>query len=191
VRFFDDIRRKPTTPRNLSALIQPAVQANVAVLLALKGEEYGWVCLASCVTDVSIHLGYAYIWMTAQSAHPQLQVALNAMALSWVTARSYSHQNVPVDRFSLPTMDVGPLMLMQNDREQGKEQGYPESSTMQTTLPDVPSPLIQSFYDYIPRDQRSENDAAASETGPRQVESRFILSVTADVNTTGRAGLED
>jgi hypothetical protein len=94
------------------------------------------------------------------------------MALSWVTARSYSHQNVAVDRFSLPRMDVGPLMLVQTDCEQGKEEGYGVSSTMQTTLPDVPPPLIESFYDYIPRDQRSETDAAAaaSETTLSQVE---------------------
>jgi len=120
--------------------------ANVAVLLALKGEEYGWVCLASCVADV----------------------ALNAMALSWVTARSYSHHNITVDRFSLPTMDVGPLMLVKSDCEQGKEN---VPTTLQTTLPDAPSPMpgapspmIQSLYDYIPRDQRSENSVAASES---------------------------
>ena len=37
------------------ALINVTFKANVAVLTFLKGEEYGWACLGSCVTDVCIH----------------------------------------------------------------------------------------------------------------------------------------
>jgi hypothetical protein len=179
--YSDDIRCKLTTSKSSSALMYSATQANVAVLLALKGEEYGWVCLASCVADVSINLSYAYVWMTDNSTHSRRQVALNAMALSWVTARSYSHHNITVDRFSLPTMDVGPLMLVKSDCEQGKEN---VPTTLQTTLPDAPSPMpgapspmIQSLYDYIPRDQRSENSVAASESTLSQVGSRIIYTL--------------
>ena len=31
-------------------------QVNIAVLTILKGEEFGWACLSSCVTDVCIDL---------------------------------------------------------------------------------------------------------------------------------------
>ena len=78
------------------------------------------------------------------------------MAVMWVTATSYSHQNVTVDRFSLPTMDVGPLMAMQTDCEVGKRDAQ-VSTTMQAAT--LPSPMLDSFFDYIPRDQRSDAGA--------------------------------
>jgi len=103
---------------------------NIAILTAFGGHEYGWACLGSCVTDV----------------------ALNAIALSWVTAGSYSRSITP-DQFSLPTTSVGPLTLVQSDCEQGKEWYHRGTSTIQTTLRDVPSPLPESYYNHIPRDQ--------------------------------------
>jgi len=133
--------RKVTTRTLYGACISLTISAaNVIVLLALKGEEYGWACLASCVTDV----------------------ALNAMAVSWVTATSYSRQNVTVDRYSLPTMDVGPLMAIQTNCEMGKERDPRASTTMQAAT--FPSPMLDSIYDYIPRDQRS--DAGAVDGAP-------------------------
>jgi len=107
--------------------------ANIVVLLARKGEEYGWVCLASCVTDV----------------------AINAMAINWVTSYSYPQQTVTVDRFSIPTIDVGPLTITQTDCENGKEQDHRASTTLECmTQSRLPSHVLESMYDYIPRDQR-------------------------------------
>jgi len=99
--------------------------ANIAILTLLKGKEYGWVCLGSCVTDVT----------------------LNAIALSWVTSTSYSQSPVELDRFSLPTMDVGVLTNAHPDSEQTKDLG----SVTHTTLRDLP----ESYYDYIPRHSAS------------------------------------
>ena len=87
------------------------------------------------------------------------------MAVSWVTATSYSRQNVTVDRYSLPTMDVGPLMAIQPHCEMGKERNPRASTTMQAAT--FPSPMPDSFYDYIPHDQRS--DAGAVDGAPRKV----------------------
>ena len=79
------------------------------------------------------------------------------MALSWVTAGSYSQDNVILDRFSLPTMDVGPLTLAQTDLEHGKEPDYPMGGDMGQV-----ASLPPSFYDYIPRDQRSQSGNSRS-----------------------------
>jgi len=104
---------------------------NITVLLALGGEEYGWVCLASCVTDV----------------------ALNALAINWVTATSYANQNVTVDRYSIPTIDVAPLTLVQ----QRKEQDFPVSTITQTSQAGSALSPLASYYDYLPRDQRPQD----------------------------------
>jgi len=117
--------------------------ANVVILLALRGEEYGWVCLVSCVTDV----------------------ALNAMVLSWVTSGSYSQHSVVLDRFSLPTLDVGPITLAQSEREGVKESYARGSMTLQTaTLHDPTSPIPESYYDYIPREQASQQPEPKGDT---------------------------
>jgi len=121
---------------------------NIAILTALRGEQYGWVCLSSCVTDV----------------------ALNALALAWVTSStssSCSHSSITLDRFSLPTMDVGALAFARSDYEQGNEPSCLGTSTMQMTLP---SPLPASFYDYLPRDQVPQADTQKT-TGKERLES--------------------
>ena len=101
----------------------------------------------------------------------QFQVALNAIALSWVTRGSYSSSGVTLDRFSLPTLDVGPLTLAQTDCERGKVPDYNETVTPQTTLRDVPSPLPlpESFYDYLPRDQVSQPQPQSPRTNVSKV----------------------
>jgi hypothetical protein len=146
-------------------------QTNVAILTSLKGEEYGWACLGSCVTDVR---PFAPNFtennqrtFSSSFPSPSQQVALNAIALSWVTAGSYSSNNAIVrDRFSLPTMDIGPLTLAQS--EQGKESDY-RGSTLLATVNDAHLP--ESYYDYIPRDQAT---VTPSRTAPlKKVTKRF------------------
>jgi len=101
--------------------------ANVAVLTVLKGTEYGWLCLGSCVTDV----------------------ALNALALSWVTAKSsYSIQTITVDQIPLPTMDTGPFVHVQSDC---KRRTAHDDCLMPPLSPTQPSEL-ESNLSYIPRD---------------------------------------
>jgi len=128
----------------LASLTTSAV--NVVILLVLKGEEYGWVCLSSCVTDV----------------------ALNAIVLSWVTSGSYSQNSVVLDRFSLPTLDVGPITLAQTDTERAKSPFSRGTITLQSaTLQDTTSPLPESFYDYIPREQTSQSQSQPEAQSPQ------------------------
>ena len=84
------------------------------------------------------------------------KVALNAIALSWVTAQSYSRNEVVVDRYSLPTMDVGPLAVTSpTDCERGKESEFCGSTTTHGMLQRGPLAVPETLYDYIPRDQVS------------------------------------
>jgi hypothetical protein len=118
---------------------------------------------------------------------------LNAIALSWVTAGSYSPSNATLDRFSLPTLDVSPLTLAQTDRERGKEPHYPGTTTLQTALHEVPSPLPESFYDYIPRDQVSQPQLPQPQR-PRIDVSKVKVTTpsgnTADINSDCSIGSE-
>ncbi|KAG7098067.1 hypothetical protein E1B28_000041 [Marasmius oreades] len=59
---------------------------NYVVIIALHGQEIGWICLVSCVTDVT----------------------LNALLLFWVSSGS-SRSGECCDRFSLPQMDMTAL----------------------------------------------------------------------------------
>lgn len=121
--------RKVATRTLYGACVSLTTSAvNVAILTAMKGQEFGWVCLGSCMTDVT----------------------LNAIVFSWVTSRPDSHSGITFDRFSLPTMDVGPLMLARSDCQERKPEHCGEN-----TQPELPLPLPASFYDYIPRDQLS------------------------------------
>jgi hypothetical protein len=94
----------------------------------------------------------------------KLQVTLNAIALSWVTAGSLPHNTITLDRFSLPTMDVGPLTQVQTEDKE------PRSIAQMTLPPDASLPLPESFYDYIPRNQvASLDDSLASKQANRKV----------------------
>jgi len=116
--------------------------ANIAILTAMKGDEFGWMCLASCVIDVT----------------------LNAIVFSWVTSRPDSNNGITFDRFSLPTLDVGPLMLVQPDPSQERK---PEQCGENASQPYL-RPLPASFYDYIPRDQLSRTSTHSTEDGHRR-----------------------
>lgn len=131
-----NLRLKKVAIRTLyGAIVSLTTSAvNVAVLTALKGEEYGWVCLGSCVTDV----------------------ALNAMALTWVTAKSSnSIQTATVDQIPLPTMDTA-----QSDC---KQMVHDDRDCVAPLSPKQPPPQMES--DFIPRNSRySEVDTVTSRT---------------------------
>jgi len=146
--------RKVATRTLYGACVSLTTSAiNVAILTALKGEEFGWACLGSCVTDVTF----------------------NAMVFSWVTARPDANSGITFDRFSLPTMDVGALMISQPDQSQGRkpEQSYCEENTSQPTLRELPLPIPASFYDYIPRDQLSGASSPSPEHGRHDTRTPF------------------
>jgi len=143
---------------------------NVAILTALKGDEFGWVCLGSCVTDVT----------------------LNAVVFSWVTSRSESPSRMTFDRFSLPTMDVGPLMLAGTDCSQERKPEHGGGSTLQPPH-ELPSPVPTSFYDYIPRDQLSRSSSPSIEHGRHGTKmsiskaKRWFLNLIIATGSTNRA----
>jgi hypothetical protein len=114
--------------------------ANIAILTALRGTEYGWACLGSCVTDV----------------------ALNAMALSWVTAGSNSRSVSPLrgDQYPPATTFADPVTLVQSNFEPGKETDYRGTATFQSAR-DIPSPQPESFHDPTPGDQASKPGSGA------------------------------
>lgn len=150
-------RLKAVAKRTLyGALASLTISAcNVAILTSLKGEEYGWACLGSCVTDV----------------------ALNSIVLSWVTAGSYSQRSdIAHDRYSLPTMDVGPLTLVQTEGDLGKETNN-RRSTLLATLHEGPQVIPESFYDYLPHEQLSLPEPAS----PKPIRKHWFWGSTPNV----------
>ncbi|KAF5372226.1 hypothetical protein D9758_005004 [Tetrapyrgos nigripes] len=113
--------------------------ANIAILTAVGGDEIGYICLSACVTDVT----------------------LNALVLFWVSSSSYSSRgnDIPRDRFSLPTLDVSALtMTVVPD-------GGNSTSATQISPASVQShgqcirgqALPEEYFDYIPREHRGSS----------------------------------
>ena len=112
------------------------------------------------------------------------------MVINWVTATSYANQNVTVDRYSIPTIDVAPLTLVPSSCKQEKEQDFSVSTIMQISQAGSPP---ESYYDYLPRDQRPQ-DCTFQKPVIKKVKARSPLSVIAHMNhadSMARAGFLD
>ncbi|KAF5390521.1 hypothetical protein D9757_002592 [Collybiopsis confluens] len=106
-----------------TSLISSAV--NFIILFLLGGNELGWVCLSSCVTDSMI----------------------NALALFWVSSSPYP-SHIIRDRFSLPTMDMSALTFVHAESSSARptEHALPTTMSALETLQAIP----EAYYDYIP-----------------------------------------
>lgn len=124
---------------------------NYIIMIAMNGEELGWICLISCVTDVTI----------------------NAILLFWVSSGSSARSGECRDRFSLPRMDMTALTFPDDiEATTASGSGSPAvrvaattttTTTTSTTLKNASnmsqkSPTLIKFphemFDYIPRDHR-------------------------------------
>jgi len=91
---FRNNRVKHLAVRTLwSALIALTTSCvNILVLTLMHGRQLGWVCLASCGTDVSSRI---YCILDILFTRP-VQVIVNALVVYWVTSRSSDqHDTVP------------------------------------------------------------------------------------------------
>ncbi|KAF5383380.1 hypothetical protein D9757_008389 [Collybiopsis confluens] len=104
---------------------------NIIVMLVLSGNELGWVCISSCISDV----------------------AVNSFAIFWVSSSSHSSEVVR-DRFSLPTMDLSALTFVQGELNgaSGADSHTPKN-TRQSGIP-VALAVPEEYYDYIPPEHR-------------------------------------
>ncbi|KAL0565166.1 hypothetical protein V5O48_016861 [Marasmius crinis-equi] len=108
---------------------------NILIMIGLKGNELGWICLTSCVTDVTI----------------------NAIFLFWVSGSGGSSRPRECrDRFSLPRMDMTALTMPESVVTATTTQGKSRATTTMVTT--VHSPTSMAFtdemYDYIPKEHR-------------------------------------
>ncbi|KAF9263835.1 hypothetical protein L218DRAFT_310640 [Marasmius fiardii PR-910] len=125
---------------------------NYLVMVALHGQELGWICLVGCVTDVT----------------------LNAIFLFWVSSSGSSPTECR-DRFSLPRMDMTALTFPFPDLEattaSGSALATVRGATTTTTSTTVPmsqkSPTLVKFpdemFDYIPSDHRNNLQGGGGE----------------------------
>ncbi|KAJ3883873.1 hypothetical protein F5051DRAFT_434746 [Lentinula edodes] len=111
---------------------------NIAILFLLGGNELGWVCLSSCVADVTV----------------------NSLALFWLSSGSSWSGDVVRDRFSLPTMDMSALTFVHiESATRPTLLGQPSTiivseSTQDTLQPHVPI-IPEAYFDYIPSEHRT------------------------------------
>jgi len=82
------------------------------------------------------------------------------------------------------------LTLAQTDCGRGKEPDCRGTITLQTTLHEVPSPLPESFYDYLPPDQVSppQSPAQGPGTGDSKVKVTTASLSIAHINSICRVG---
>ena len=96
---------------------------------------------------------------------PARQVSVNAVILAWMTAQPHTRHTTHVDRFSLPTLDIGPL----STTGQGPTVA-PGETILEIRLGNLPSTVPEEYFDYIPRDTLP---GRVSETeGQRKLEKR-------------------
>ncbi|KAJ4497735.1 hypothetical protein C8R41DRAFT_184408 [Lentinula lateritia] len=111
---------------------------NIAILFLLGGNELGWVCLSSCVADVTV----------------------NSLALFWLSSGSSWSGDVVRDRFSLPAMDMSALTFVHiESATRPTLLGQPSTiiaseSTQDSHQPHVPM-IPEAYFDYIPSEHRT------------------------------------
>ncbi|KAJ3779006.1 hypothetical protein FB446DRAFT_711801 [Lentinula raphanica] len=110
---------------------------NIAILFLLGGNELGWICISSCVADVTI----------------------NSLALFWLSSSSSLSGDVQVrDRFSLPTMDMGALTFVHIDPTRPpvttRQTASSQSDTLQPQLSNTQGSIPEAYFDYIPSEHR-------------------------------------
>ncbi|KAE9410088.1 hypothetical protein BT96DRAFT_466631 [Gymnopus androsaceus JB14] len=101
---------------------------NIVILVLLGGDELGWICLSSCVTDVMI----------------------NSFALFWVSSSSHP-SDVIGDRYSVPAMDMSALTFVHTESTRPTVQST-LLSTQATLQPMATIP--ETYYDYLPAEHR-------------------------------------
>jgi len=116
-------------------------------MLLLSGNELGWVCLGSCVSDIVI----------------------NSFAIFWVSSSSYS-PGVITDRFSIPTMEINALTFAKSETGAGVEaQNSNTFVSSQDTVLLMSSTIPESYFDYIPPGHRGsslESDSGKPVSSP-------------------------
>ncbi|KAJ3780325.1 hypothetical protein GGU10DRAFT_152964 [Lentinula aff. detonsa] len=125
---------------------------NIAILFLLGGNELGWICLSSCVTDVTI----------------------NSLALFWLSSSSSLSGDVVQDRFSLPTMDMSALTFVRIDSTRPTA----ITSAQDTLQPQLGSSatIPEAFFDYIPSVQMTLRGDHENQTQEHQFKTSKPLS---------------
>ncbi|KAF8826958.1 hypothetical protein HHX47_DHR5000845 [Lentinula edodes] len=111
---------------------------NIAILFLLGGNELGWVCLSSCVADVTV----------------------NSLALFWLSSGSSWSGDVVRDRFSLPTMDMSALTFVHiESATRPTLSGQPSTIIVSESTQDSHQPHVsmipEAYFDYIPSEHRT------------------------------------
>ncbi|GAV99049.1 transmembrane protein [Lentinula edodes] len=111
---------------------------NIAILFLLGGNELGWICLSSCVADVTV----------------------NSLALFWLSSGSSWSGDVVRDRFSLPTMDMSALTFVHiESATRPTLSGQPSTIIVSESTQDSHQPHVsmipEAYFDYIPSEHRT------------------------------------
>ncbi|KAF5311544.1 hypothetical protein D9758_018767 [Tetrapyrgos nigripes] len=151
--------------------------ANISILSALGGNELGWVCMSSCVSDVVI----------------------NAVVLYWISTpprSACSRDDVSQDRYSLPTMDLSVLSATAIPHSKGEEesgntkahrvlQGI-SATEQQPQRNDrlVELAIPDELFDYIPKEhlgwRRSQDDDYQEEEERHNSENKQEVTSSTD-----------
>ncbi|KAJ3794878.1 hypothetical protein GGU11DRAFT_841392, partial [Lentinula aff. detonsa] len=121
---------------------------NIAILFLLGGNELGWICLSSCVADVTIN-SLALFWWGTVSFHSWASSASSVLYLSYRLSSSSSLSgDVVQDRFSLPNMDMSALTFVRIESTRPTA----ITSAQDTLQPQLGSSatIPEAFFDYIP-----------------------------------------
>jgi len=133
---------------------------NISILTILGGNELGWICMSSCVSDVRASFTKIFANLIFE-----LQVVINALVLYWISTPSTSYHkqhNLPRDRYSLPTMDLTALTITAvpqspvEGRSSVDAKGQQPRSPVQDSFRNMTIP--DEMFDYIPKDQLQWRD---------------------------------
>ncbi|KAL0069938.1 hypothetical protein AAF712_002833 [Marasmius tenuissimus] len=119
-------------------------------MISLRGKQLGWICLTSCVIDVTI----------------------NAILLFWLSAGS-SPSGECRDRFSLPHMDMTALtspemtqitLAATRTTPERTKTTADTTGTVPVAIPKL-STLPDEFFDYVPEVHRFQKDEEGDPEG--------------------------